>query len=102
MHHDQYDILTLAAGTWLACGIVLLGLTPLPWHDATWGWSPAFWLLAAPTLLLLVRRWRSLLPRRARAVQGSHPSRPARRMAVRHGNRRPSQARPARRMRAGT
>jgi hypothetical protein len=50
------DTLTLVAGTWLASGCVLLGLTPLPWHDATLGWSPAFWLLAAPTMLLLARR----------------------------------------------
>ncbi len=49
------DVLTLAAATWLACGIVLLGLTPMPWHDASSGWSLAFWLLAAPILLLLVR-----------------------------------------------
>ena len=37
-----YDVLTLAAATWLACGLVLLGLTPMPWRDATLGWSPAF------------------------------------------------------------
>lgn len=51
-----FDPLTLAAGTWLACGVVLYGLTPLPLHDATLGWSPAFWLLAAPCLLLVARR----------------------------------------------
>lgn len=51
----QPDAVTLAAATWLASGIVLLGLTPLPWHDTTLGWSPAFWLLAAPCVLLLVR-----------------------------------------------
>lgn len=51
-----HDALTLAAATWLACGIVLFGLTPLPWRDATLGWSPAFWLLAAPCLLLIARR----------------------------------------------
>lgn len=49
------DGTTLAAATWLASGIVLLGLTPLPLHDATWGWSPAFWLLAAPAILLYAR-----------------------------------------------
>ncbi|HEX5354348.1 MAG TPA: hypothetical protein VFW60_09725 [Rhodanobacteraceae bacterium] len=52
----ESDPLTLAAATWLACGIVLLGLTPLPLHDATLGWSPAFWLLVAPSLLLVARR----------------------------------------------
>ena len=53
----QADILTLAAATWLACGSVLLGLTPLPLRDPTLGWSPAFWLLAAPAVLLLTRLW---------------------------------------------
>lgn len=53
----QPDVLTLAAVTWLACGAVLLGMTPLPLHDATFGWSPAFWLLLAPALLLCARRW---------------------------------------------
>ncbi|GEM_PF-1957374 len=48
------DAITLAAGTWLACGIVLLGLTPLPAHDAGWGWSPLFWLLIAPLSILCV------------------------------------------------
>lgn len=50
------DGMTLAAATWLASGVVLLGLTPLPLHDADWGWSPAFWLLAAPALLLGAKR----------------------------------------------
>lgn len=52
----SHDVLTLAAATWLACGIVLFGLTPLPWRDATLGWSPAFWLVAAPCVLLAARR----------------------------------------------
>jgi hypothetical protein len=52
----EQDPLTLAAGTWLACGVVLYGLTPLPLRDAALGWSPAFWLLGAPCLLL-VARW---------------------------------------------
>jgi hypothetical protein len=51
-----HDVLTLAAATWLACGVVLFGLTPLPWRDATLGWSPAFWLLVAPCVLLIARR----------------------------------------------
>ena len=45
----QPDALTLAASTWLAAGLVLLGLTPLPMHDPRYGWSLAFWLLAAPS-----------------------------------------------------
>lgn len=49
------DPITLVAATWLACGVVLFGLTPLPLRDATLGWSPAFWLLAAPTVSMLAR-----------------------------------------------
>lgn len=59
----QPDALTLAASTWLASGIVLLGLTPLPLHDPVWGWAPAFWLLAAPSVLLLARRMCTSLAR---------------------------------------
>jgi hypothetical protein len=61
-----HDVLTLAAATWLACGIVLFGLTPLPWRDATLGWTPAFWLLAAPCVLLVARR---AFPPRTEATQ---------------------------------
>jgi hypothetical protein len=50
------DAIALGAVTWLACGGVLAGLTPLPIHDATAGWSPAFWLLAAPLIVLCARR----------------------------------------------
>lgn len=60
-----FDPLTLAAATWLAGGIVLLGLTPLPLRDPALGWSPAFWLLAAPALLLLAKL--ALAPGRSRA-----------------------------------
>ncbi|HEX7325996.1 MAG TPA: hypothetical protein VF292_11695 [Rhodanobacteraceae bacterium] len=49
------DAITLAAWTWLACGCVLLGLTPLPLHAGGWGWSPLFWLLLAPASLLCAR-----------------------------------------------
>lgn len=45
----------LAATTWFACGVVLLGLTPLPWYAPEAGWAPAFWLLVAPGLILLGR-----------------------------------------------
>ncbi|TAN05933.1 MAG: hypothetical protein EPN38_09870 [Rhodanobacteraceae bacterium] len=55
--HPATDALTLTAATWLAAGGVLLGLTPLPLHDPTLGWSPAFWLLAAPAVLLVARHW---------------------------------------------
>lgn len=51
------DALTLAAVTWLAAGLVLFGLTPLPLHDPHYGWSLAFWLLAAPVVLLTSRHY---------------------------------------------
>ncbi|MGH8213113.1 MAG: hypothetical protein ACREPP_07810 [Rhodanobacteraceae bacterium] len=53
--NPQPDALTLAAATWLAAGVVLLLLTPLPAHDARTGWSIAFWLLAAPAAVLAIR-----------------------------------------------
>ena len=70
----EQDPLTLAAGTWLASGMVLYGLTPLPLHDAALGWSPAFWLLAAPCLLLVAKS--AFSPR-----LGSSTQRPAYRRA---------------------
>ncbi|HVU81366.1 MAG TPA: hypothetical protein VHD89_05110 [Rhodanobacteraceae bacterium] len=83
----QHDALTLAAATWLACGLVLFGLTPLPWRDATLGWSPLFWLIAAPCVLLVARR---AFPSRAeetprrqiRSIQRNDAPAPRRR----HGN----------------
>lgn len=47
------DALTLGAGTWLAIGLVLLVLTPLPLHVARYGWSLAFWLIGAPVVILV-------------------------------------------------
>lgn len=76
---SQPDILSLAAATWLACGIVLLGLTPLPLRDANLGWSPAFWLLAAPLLLLIAKRL--LIPRRS-PVPARRQSQPPRHSSV--------------------
>lgn len=80
------DIVSLAAATWLACGVVLLGLTPLPLRDANLGWSPAFWLLAAPFLLLIAKRL--LIPLRS-PISVRRLSRPPRHSSVqatrRHG-----------------
>jgi hypothetical protein len=56
------DPITLGAATWLACGIVLLVLTPLPLRNADLGWSFTFWALAAPSLVLLARRIRHAHP----------------------------------------
>lgn len=38
---------------WLAGGSMLLLSTLVPAHTAMLGWTPAFWLLAAPLLVLL-------------------------------------------------
>jgi hypothetical protein len=57
------DPITLGASTWLACGIVLLGLTPLPLRDTHLGWSLTFWALVAPSVILLARRLRPRPPR---------------------------------------
>ena len=62
------DALTLAAATWLAAGLVLLGLTPLPLHDPRYGWSLAFWLLAAPVVVYASLRMR--VPVHGQALRG--------------------------------
>jgi hypothetical protein len=67
----QADPLILAAATWLASGLVLLGLTPLPLHDAHLGWTATFWLVLAPTILLGVRAWLT----RTRRVAAASPAR---------------------------
>jgi hypothetical protein len=56
------DPVTLGAATWLACGLVLLGLTPLPLRDTHFGWSFTFWALAAPSVVLLARCIRRRTP----------------------------------------
>ncbi len=72
-NRGESDTLTLAALTWLAVGLVLLGLTPLPAHDAMYGWSPAFWLIAAPAAILVAltatRRDQALTPVRLRSIR---------------------------------
>lgn len=68
MHRLQPDALTLAAGTWLASGFVLLGLTPLPLHNASLGWTATFWLVLAPMITLGVRAWFTRTQRIAAAI----------------------------------
>jgi hypothetical protein len=67
------DALTLAGATWLAVGLVLFGLTPLPLHDPHYGWSLAFWLLAAPSAILatrlIARVDQPLAPARLRSIR---------------------------------
>ncbi|HET6913407.1 MAG TPA: hypothetical protein VFH71_08740 [Rhodanobacteraceae bacterium] len=70
------DALSLAAATWLAAGAVLFGLTPLPLHDPHYGWSLAFWLLAAPGAILLARS----------VVRAHHPLAPLRLRSIRRRN----------------
>lgn len=70
------DVLTLAAATWLAFGVVLFALTPLPLHDPHYGWSLAFWLLAAPGAILITRS----------IVRANHPLAPARLRSIRRRN----------------
>ena len=54
-HNWKPDVLVMTTAAWLAAGAVLLGLTPLPLHDAYYGWSTTFWLLAAPAAMLAAR-----------------------------------------------
>lgn len=68
--------LQLRAATvlWLLCGAFLLLTTLVPMHSARLGWTPAFWLLGAPLIVLLglqpelPRRWlvAAARPRRRR------------------------------------
>ena len=46
----------LIALAWLACGALLLLLTPLSGHSDTLGWTPAFWLLLAPASILVAMK----------------------------------------------
>ncbi|HET7930576.1 MAG TPA: hypothetical protein VFL63_04200 [Rhodanobacteraceae bacterium] len=76
----QPDPLTLAAGTWLASGLVLLCLTPYPLHDTSLGWTATFWLVLAPAIVLGVRAWStrtrriaSTPPARSRHPHGARP-----------------------------
>ncbi|HEX7371080.1 MAG TPA: hypothetical protein VF284_12450 [Rhodanobacteraceae bacterium] len=81
----EVDPLNLIAAIWLACGLVLYGLTPLPLRDATSGWSVAFWLLAAPALLLAAKHVLLRQPLRTSLLQreASHDRRERRRIAGR-------------------
>ncbi|MGH8184340.1 MAG: hypothetical protein ACREPH_11850 [Rhodanobacteraceae bacterium] len=83
------DPIILAAGTWLAAGAVLYGLTPLPLHADGWGWTLAFWALAAPAIVLFARHLfkpavaSAPVRPRARRVRTTAPARSLRRPAFR-------------------
>lgn len=56
-HQTQPDTasphLLAATVLWLLTGAVLLLSTALPLHTDLLGWTPAFWLLGAPLIMLL-------------------------------------------------
>ena len=64
-----------AALLWLLAGTVLLLTTLVPVHSEQWGWTPAFWLVAAPLSVLLVLE--PSLPRQLMALARAR-RRPAR------------------------
>lgn len=49
-HHER---LLGAALLWLLAGAALLLTTLVPAHTHTFGWTPAFWLVGAPLVVLL-------------------------------------------------
>jgi hypothetical protein len=72
----RHERLLGGALLWLLAGAVLLLSTLVPAHTRTLGWTPAFWLLGAPLVVLLALEPslpRQLLalarPRRRRAAQ---------------------------------
>lgn len=72
--HPDHQHLLGATVLWLLAGSALLLSTLVPWHTAWLGWTPAFWLLGAPLMLLLVLepgRVRRLL----RAFRARRPAR---------------------------
>ncbi|MGH8160354.1 MAG: hypothetical protein ACREPQ_19750 [Rhodanobacter sp.] len=42
-----------SAALWLLCGSALVLTTVVPMHTALLGWTPAFWLIGAPMIVLL-------------------------------------------------
>lgn len=66
----RHPRLLAIAALWLALGCLLLATTLVPAHTALLGWTPAFWLLAAPLLVLLALE--PGLPRRALARRRLH------------------------------
>lgn len=71
-HHQR---LLAATVSWLCAGGFLLLTTLVPAHTALLGWTPTFWLLAAPLIVLLAlepRLPRQLLPRRSHRWHAIH------------------------------
>ncbi len=81
MHHPRlpsphHQRLVATAVVWLAVGSFLLLTTLVPAHTSLFGWTPMFWLLGAPMIVLLALEPRLpqqvLLRRRSRRVQAIH------------------------------
>lgn len=53
---NLYSRRALIALAWLVAGCMLLAFTPLHTRSATFGYTPAFWLVFAPMSILLVLR----------------------------------------------
>jgi len=53
-HEARHQRLLGAALLWLLAGTAALLTTLIPMHSEQWGWTPAFWLIAAPLSVLLV------------------------------------------------
>ena len=71
----RHEHLLGGALLWLLGGLLLLVTTVVPAHTASLGWTPAFWLLAAPLTVLLALE--PALPRQLLAL-----ARPRRRTAA--------------------
>jgi hypothetical protein len=67
-HHER---LLGAAVLWLLAGSFLLLTTLVPMHDDLLGWTPAFWLLGAPVIVLLALE--PSLPRQLLALRRPRP-----------------------------
>ena len=53
-HQARHQRLLGAALLWLLAGTALLLTTLVPVRSDPWGWTPTFWLVAAPLSVLLV------------------------------------------------
>ncbi len=71
----QQGLLAAAIG-WLSVGSFLLLTTLVPSHTSLLGWTPTFWLLGAPMIVLLAldprRPQRLLMHRRSARVRAIH------------------------------
>jgi hypothetical protein len=71
-HHER---LLGAALLWLLAGAALLLTTLVPLHTEALGWTPAFWLIGAPLVVLLALE--PSLPRQLLALRIRPRRRPA-------------------------